>query len=77
MGLLGSPHRASKRLARLLPAVGRLPKPYLISPNPQSFSKTDILQVLAIALLAGFFWLQAAQDDTLLGCAAGGRAGVG
>jgi hypothetical protein len=31
----------------------------------------DVMQFSAIALLAGLFWLQAGQDNTVLGCVIG------
>lgn len=34
---------------------------------PQTMKGQDIAQFLAIAVLAGLFWLQAGQDDTVLG----------
>lgn len=54
--------------ARALPS--HPPAPPCLPAYLQSFSTTDILQTLAIAVLAGLFWLGTGWDDTLLGCAA-------
>lgn len=34
----------------------------------QTMSWQDIFQTLTISVLAGLFWLQSGQDNTLVGC---------